>query len=71
MIGPNVQRQYNKGTYTAIFQCCGVLVGLLQAMVQARIHKGLFVGSREAALEKGRGRIISIQNGGETKERYV
>ena len=55
----------------AIFQCCGVLVGLPAAMVHTRIHCGLFVGSVESAVEKGGDRNISIQNGGETKERYV
>jgi hypothetical protein len=41
------------------------------AMVHWRIHMGLFVGSCEFAVEKGGDRNISIQNGSETKERYV
>ena len=55
----------------AIFQNHGVLVSLPAAMVHSRIHMGLFVGSVESAVEKGGDRNISIQNGSETKERYV
>jgi len=40
-------------------------------MVHTRIHCGLFVVSRDSAVEKGGGIKISNQNGGETKERYV
>ena len=54
-----------------IFQCCGVLVGLPAAMVHTRIHRGLYAGSVESAVEKGVDRKIAIQNGGETKESYV
>ena len=55
----------------AIFQSHGVLVSLPAAMVYSRIHMGLFVGSVESAVEKGGDRNISMQNGSETKERYV
>ena len=55
----------------AIFQSHGVLVSLPAAMVHSRIHMGLFVGSVESAVEKGGDRNISIQDGSETKERYV
>ena len=78
MIGPNVQCPallyhvcIRSVLSDAIFQRCGVLVGLPAAMVHTRIHCGLYVGSLESAVEEDGGRNISVQKRGETTERYV